>query len=61
MTIHDALQAGIRDLVAPLQAAGRAVAVESEILSLYPALDLADDAPLRGLAEAWSGRPAQGR
>lgn len=60
MTIHDALQAGIDDLVAPLRAAGRAVAVESEVLSLYPALDLPDDAPLRGLAEAWSGREALG-
>ena len=60
MTIHDTLQAGIDGLVAPLRAAGRAVSVESEILSLYPALDLPDEAPLRGLAEAWSGRPALG-
>ncbi|QRE73695.1 acetylornithine deacetylase [Methylobacterium aquaticum] len=60
MTIHDAFQAGIDGLVAPLRAAGRVVAVEGEILSLYPALDLPDDAPLRGLAEVWSGRPALG-
>ncbi|MFH6781535.1 MULTISPECIES: acetylornithine deacetylase [Methylobacterium] len=60
MTIHDALLAGVAGLVAPLRAAGREVAVESEILSLYPALDLADDAPLRGLAESWSGHAALG-
>lgn len=42
--------------IAALQAEGRPVAVESETLSLYPALDLADDHPLAALAEAVSGK-----
>ncbi|KTS20610.1 acetylornithine deacetylase [Methylobacterium indicum] len=60
MTIHDTLLARVAALVEPLRAAGREVAVESEVLSAYPALDLPDDAPLRGLAEAWSGHAALG-
>ncbi|MGK9168398.1 acetylornithine deacetylase [Inquilinus limosus] len=45
--------------VAAMRAEGRSVAVESETLSLYPALDLADDHPLAALAEAISEQPRQ--
>ncbi|TSD88779.1 acetylornithine deacetylase [Mycobacterium sp. KBS0706] len=47
------------DRVAALRAEGRSVAVDSETLALYPALDLADDHPLAALAEAIAQQPRQ--
>ncbi|WP_062111898.1 acetylornithine deacetylase [Aureimonas sp. AU40] len=60
MAIATELDRCIAVLLRPLQMAGRSLRVESEILSAYPALDLPDDSPLRGLAERISGHAALG-
>ncbi|ACL58559.1 acetylornithine deacetylase [Methylobacterium nodulans] len=60
MALHAALEEAIAAWLAPLQAEGRPVQVESEVLSGYPALDLPDHADLRAMAEDLSGREARG-
>lgn len=60
MALHAALGEAIAAWLTPLQAEGRPVQVESEVLSGYPALDLPDDADLRAMAEDLSGREARG-